>query len=1109
MKNFLLVIGVLIMSCNSESSTSSKQKQSEVGLFELVSPAISGIEFQNSITEDDNINYINFDGIYDGAGSAVVDINNDGLQDVFFVSNQGPDKLFLNKGDLVFEDISAKAGIQGGKEWGSGVTASDVNGDGFMDIYVCCHLLEDEELRKNKLYINNKDNTFTERAKEFGLDDAGYSIHAGFFDYDVDGDLDLFVVNQAPNYLPKRKSLNGLQDYRYTSNLYRNEDQKFVKVTLEAGVQSYAYSLSVSLGDLTNDGLPDIYIANDYEEPDIFYMNQGNGKFGNIAQNSLKHMSNFSMGSDIADINNDGWLDIFTADMVAEDHFRNKTNMSGMNPKKFWDLVNSGYHYQYMFNSLQLNNGNGTFSEIAQLAGVSKTDWSWTSFFSDFDNDGFKDLYITNGILKDVRNKDFEIKRRELMDQYNLNKSKGAKLPSPSELLDFAPSVKIKNYMYRNDGHLHFDNMTDKWNLGQPSFSQGASYADLDNDGDLDLIVNNMSENAFLYKNNSRQISKDNSNYLRIKIDGNNKNINGIGVRAKIYIGDKFQVQEMNNVRGYMSMSEQIFHFGLGESTKIDSIIIRWQSGKTFKMENPKINTLIKVKEEEAKIFNRTQFDNEVDRVYTQEMTNENISTIAHQESKFDDYKTESLMPHRMSTLGPVMEIADVNKDGLDDIFIGGSVGSASRLFMQDDKGNFNLNKSIPLEKYKQSEPIDAVFFDADGDMDLDLYLANGSNEYGSNSKFFLDNLFLNEGNANFIDASSKLDQLSFSKGTVSFGDLDGDNDMDLFIGGRQISGKYGLKCESAILINEKGFFKNRTESWAPQMLKDYGTLTSSLLLDINKDNKLDLIHNGEWEPISILINTGSKLEDRTKDYGLTNTLGWWNKLEAGDLDNDGDIDLIAGNLGLNSKFKATEVKPFKVFLSDFDKNGSWDTYLGSCSNDGNYYPVRGRQCSSEQMPFVKDKFKSYSDFAKQPIEKILDGKLNNASIREVKNFASSILVNNGNTFLVQKLPIEAQFAPIYGIVLYDFNHDNFLDIAYCGNYYNREVETSRSDAGIGGILLNNHKLEFKAVPFNQTGIKANEDAREMKFMRNKLANYLVIANNNKPIQINYINPKS
>ncbi|HRG68845.1 MAG TPA: VCBS repeat-containing protein [Saprospiraceae bacterium] len=1078
---FFISITFGFIACN-------KSKNSEVEsgtLFKLMDPKETGINFENNLQETETLNYYYYDGIYQGAGTAVLDVDKDGLMDVLFVSNQGPEKLYLNKGHFKFEDISKKSGIEGGPEWTTGATIADVNGDGWDDIYISCFLLEDAELRRNRLYINNKDNTFTERAKEFGLADTTYTISATFFDYDLDGDLDMLQVNQPPNIVLRRIS-SKLWEAGHSCKLYRNDQNHFTDVTKEAGVYTLGYALSAVSADVNNDGYPDLYITVDYKEPDFLFLNMKNGTFRDVAKSAMNHFSLFSMGCDIADYNDDGFLDIFSVDMVAEDRFRNKTNMAGMDIPKFWKNVELGFHYQYMFNSLQLNQGSGSFSEIAQLAGISKTDWSWSVLLADYDNDGAKDLYITNGLLRDVRNRDYQALFERPFDS----------IKSKLELVKNAPSEKILNYMYHNVGDLKFKNVVDDWGMAQKSFSNGASYVDLDNDGDLDVIVNNIGDKAFVYQNFAS--SRQGSNYLRLNLVGPKENYRSYGARAVIYYDNgKMQMLELSNARGYMSTSEPFMHFGLGTVSKVDSLIVRWPSGKMLRKTGIKANQTLILKEPDESSETYPQLFQLAGNVLTKEVTQELLGEIHSVENYYDDYKKEILIPHKMSTLGPCLATGDVTGDGNDDIYLGGCAGTSGVLYIQQADGGFLPATSSPWIAHKASEDIDALFFDADGDKDLDLYVASGSNEFAVGSPLYKDRLYINEGGGKFIDGSNRIPALAFSKGVVRAADVDGDGDQDLFIGGRQVPGFYGKSERSALLINEKGTFVDKTNDLCPEMSTAIGMISSATFVDLDKDRDFDLVVVGEWMSPMVFVNEAGKFKNETSKFGLENLRGWWNVIISEDVDGDGDQDLIAGNLGLNTKFKASIEKPFKVFLKDFDDNGSWDIYLGSYDKDGKYYPVRGRQCSSEQMPFIKEKYKTYNEFASHSIDDILDGMKEGAIVKDVTEFHSGIFINEGNTFSFKPFPNIDQIAPIQDVVIYDINKDGFKDLIYGGNYYNREIETTRSDAGVGGILLNDGKGNFNHVPTKQTGLKLNQDLRKLKHVKSGPYDLIIAGFNN------------
>lgn len=803
------------------------------------------------------------------------------------------------------------------------------------------------------------------------------------------------------------------------------------------------------------------------------------------------------MGSDCADINNDGWLDLITVDMTPEDHYRNKANMGGMDTKKFWTLANGGHHFQYMFNSLQLNNGNGYFSEIAQFTGVAKTDWSWAALFADFDLDGNKDLFVTNGILKDIRNRDFF---------FYTEKALADKIPE-MEILKSAPSVPIKNYMFRNNGQLHFDNVSDKWGFSAKTFSQGAAYGDLDNDGDLDLVINNTNQAALIYQNNANTISKN--NYLNIKINQSKELGTSYGARVFIcYDKNKIQMAELSNGRGFISCSEPLINFGLGSVTMIDSVLVRWPDGKFLRIDHVKSNQLLQLYATDAKQKRTDQFYEKIPFQITTEITKETFPDIAHIENVYDDYSKEVLIPYKQSTLGPALAVADVNKDGLDDIFLGGSTHNSGQLLLQTKDQKFILARTQPWTAYTECEQVNAIFFDCDNDGDQDLYIVSGSNEAPMGSQSYQDHLYTNDGLGNFKHDASALPKMVFSKAAVAAGDIDDDGDLDLFVGGRLVPQHYGQFERSAILQNNNGKFIDATSIFFPELSSAYGNVTDAKFADIDNDRDLDLIIVGEWMNIKIIVNQNKKFIDRSVQYGTDSLTGWWNTICIKDLNNDGKLDILAGNVGTNIKFKTSSSKPFKVFLKDFDQNGTWDTYLANSGIDGKVYPVRGRQCSSEQMPFIKDKFKNYNDFASQSVNDILSGRMDGAIMHEVYEFKSISLLNNGadNKLIKKILAPEAQIAPIQSFLFYDFNKDGLDDIVIAGNYYNREIETTRSDAGIGRIFFNDENASFHPVVSSVTGMTMIHDVRKLAIVRTATKPLVICANNNAKIQAYQIN---
>lgn len=1101
MKNLIALLVLLCaISCKEEKqegNAPSNNDSSQTAVFEVLSVEESGIDFNNQITESPEFNYIQYDVMFNGGGVGLADFNNDGLVDIYFTGNQVSDALYLNKGDLKFEDISKKAGISANPYWSSSVTTGDVNNDGLVDIYVCKYLLNNENERKNILYINNGDLTFTDKTDSYGVGDTGYSTSATFFDMDNDGDLDLYVGNQMPasRYLKKQ---NAKADYQYTDNLYLNNGKgSFTNITESAGIKNYAAALSTTASDINNDGYIDIYVANDYEEPDFMYLNTGNGSFVNSANISLKHMSNFSMGVDIADINNDNNLDIISADMVAADNYRSKTNMSGMNPKKFWRLVNAGYHHQYMFNALQLNNGNGTFSEIAQMAGVSNTDWSWTTLFGDYDLDGYKDLIVLNGLFRDVRNKDYIHDIEDLVKEHNdkFNSSSAEEInKSVYELAIAAPSYRLKNKAFQNNGDLTFNDVSEKWNLDFNGWSQGGAYADLDNDGDLDLVMSHMNDIGMVYQNMA--VDKKLNNWLKIKLkDATNNNI--LGSKVEIRIGDEKQLIEITNTRGFLSASEPVAIFGLGKKKIVDQLTVTFLDGSEYTTKNVEANQSIVIDKLEAKsktskASNKTLFEN---------TTAEKFFPITHNENEYDDYKREILIPHKMSTLGPVMAKADVDGNGTEDIFFGGSAGMTGAVFTMSTEGKYTApisGSNFSIDKNKEDSG--ACFFDVDGDGDQDLFVVSGGNEFDKDSKKYADRLYINNGKGVFTkDKSFRGGTNSGSIAVAS--DYDKDGDLDLFVGGRQVPGFYGYNANSTLYKNENG--KLIIAENSNDIFNELGMVTDAVWSDYDGDNDDDLIVVGEWMPITI-FNNESGILTKSNNSSLNNTSGWWNRMKEIDIDGDGDQDYIVGNLGLNIKFKASEDKPFKLYTKDFDGNGTHDVYLGYYDVDGKLYPVRGRQCSSEQMPFVKEKFKDYESFAVAGIEEVLDEKMEGAELKAVQMFESVWIENKGKgDFEIHKLPNEAQIAPVYAILTDDFDQDGDQDIFVAGNYHNREVETTRSDAGTGTVLINDGKGNFNPMSVTESGIYASYDVRDAEIVSlpNSNEKVIIIANNNERCQ--------
>lgn len=1093
-------LAVIIISCDGQkkdrklASNNADSKMKTQKLFQKILPEQSGIDFKNEFKKETEYQFFEFEYMFNGAGVGIIDINNDGLMDIFFSGNEVSNRLYLNKGNLRFDDITQSTGISLESRWVNGVSIADINGDGFADIYLSCGGNFPGSERANVLYVNNGDLSFSDQTAAYAVGDTGHSTQSAFLDFDLDGDLDLYVLNHADfwknnNQLEIRKK----QRPKHADNLYENRDGRFVNISTEAGLNYEdlgGWGLGVATGDINQDGYPDIYVSNDYDSPDYLYVNQGDGTFKDEVKDRMNHISLYSMGNDMADFNNDGLIDIYTLDMAAEDNERIKTQMSAMDPEKFYSLVEFGLPHQYMYNSLQMNNGNGSFSDIGQMAGVHSTDWSWAPLLVDLDNDGWKDLFISNGYRLDDRDNDYNIKTRETYGQLAADPKFEAE-----KRFNEAPKTPLPNYAYKNNGDLTFSKKSYEWGLGEKGFSQGAAVADLDNDGDLDLIINNINDFAWLYENKSNE--KFNNQYLKVKLESGDANTMAIGAKVYLYTSDGIQYDELYTARGYMSSIEPIAHFGIGEGVKVQKLEIVFPNGSMVSKKDIQINSLVTISDNEANGKYKRP-------VRSRTMLTESSELIRpafkHEENDFDDFEKEILLPHRNSQHGPGIAVGDANGDGLEDFFVGGAAGQSGRLYLQNKMGQFEMASNQPWKYEKTREDMGALFFDFDSDDDLDLYVVSGGNEFEPGSDQLQDRIYENNGSGVFKLKKGILPKMNTSGKVVKAADYDKDGDLDLFVGGRLVPGKYPFSPKSFLLRNDDGAFTDITDEQA-SFLSKAGLITAAEWVDYNKDGNLDLVIVGEWTSINILENSGKEFKVIENEM-LANQIGWWSSLHSTDFDGDGDQDFIVGNLGLNYKYKASFDEPFHIYCHDFDNSGSLDIVLGYY-NQGSCYPVRGRTCSSQQMPFIKKKFSTYKDFSQASVKDIYGEKLEKALHYAATNFASIYIRNDGNgEFTISKLPTEVQVSSVNTILSEDISGDGKDEIILAGNLFEAEVETPRNDASLGSVL-SNAEGEFKAIDVTQTGLYVPGDVKDMKpIILADGSKALIVANNDDALQI-------
>ncbi len=1063
-------------------------------LFKLLPPTQTGVKFSNDIEETESLNVLSYEYFYNGAGVAVGDINNDGLPDLFFTGNMKPNKLYLNLGGLKFKDITSEAGkdLAGRSNgWKTGVTMADVNGDGLLDIYVCYSGKKDDDTRANQLFINKGNNKFEEQAAAYGLADIGYSTQAVFFDYDNDGNLDMFLLNHNIKKIDNMELARFKEqtDLLASNKLYRNDNGKFVEVSKNAGIiqNPLTFGLGVAVSDINKDGWLDIYVTNDYNEPDYIYINTHDGKFAERSKEMVRHMSHFSMGVDIADYNNDGFSDILTLDMLPADNHRQKSLQLEENYEAFALMQSQGLYNQYMRNMLQLNNGDGTFSEIGQLAGVSNTDWSWSPLFADFDNDGYKDLFVSNGYLRDYTNKDF-------LRYWGDYKIKKAMAQEPFLLMDLVkamPSTPVPDYIFRNNHDLTFSNKQVEWGLNQQNISGGAVYADLDNDGDLDLVVNAINQSAAIYQNTAADDHK--THYIAFKLKGSGKNTAAIGAKVYVYSPLGQQYQELIPGRGYLSSVSTILNFGLGNQTRIDSVKIIWPDQTVQYLRDLKADQQVTVSPKPTAMAAL--------ELATPKLMNEVKPLIDYKADEVtdNDFKRQLLMAFMYSKTTPVMVKADVNGDKLEDIFVSGEKNSPGKLFIQQQGGAYQPVDLIRGYTENIGTISAATFFDANGDGKPDLYLAKGGyGSYEPNTSDLQDELYLNEGNGRFVLTKTSLPILNAdSKSCIAPCDFDGDGDMDVFVGGRVIPGKYPLTPQSYMLVNDgKGHF---TVADAP--FAKLGMVTDAQWVDLNNDKRKDLIICGEMMPIKVFINTAKGFEDRTADYFSTPQSGFWFKLAVADVNGDGLPDIIAGNLGENSQIHASEKEPAELYYADFDDNGSIDPFF-NFYNDGTSYPFVSRDELNEQIYPMRRKFGSYKAYADATIKDILSPEqMAKAQKLTANTVITTLFINKGGKFNYVALPIEAQFAPVTQILVNDFNKDGKQDILLLGNKSDNRLKIGSIDANYGVLLKGDGAGKFTYIPQPSSGLSVTGDVKSALETKAGNADYLIIGTSGNPLQ--------
>jgi hypothetical protein len=1092
-------------------------------LFTRMPSTYTGVSFENRLVESREHNIFTYRNLYNGGGVAIGDLSGDSLPEIVLTSNQGGARIYLNLGNFRFRDITKESGLETEKgSWTTGVVLADVNGDGRLDIYLCRAGWGDPKSRANQLWINQgnaSDGTprFKEMAREYGVADEGYSTQAAFFDYDRDGDLDLFIINNSPRPVSSFFDNRNLRNVRHPyggAKLYRNDNGKFTDVTARAGIFGSEVGLGLGLvvTDVNHDGWPDIYVSNDFFERDYLYINNHDGTFTESLEKAMPYSSYFSMGLDVADIDNDGWPDIYTTDMLPDDEARLKTTTSFDSWDVYQAKVRLGYGHQFMRNMLQHNNGDAslhpgrtpTFSDIGQMAGVSRTDWSWSALIADLDLDGNKDIYVTNGLLRDMTSQDYMafLANNRTMEEA---RSAGAGKVDFMKLVNAMPSTKLANFAFRNHGDLTFSNDAKAWGLDTPSFSSGAAYGDLDGDGAPDLVVNNVNDEAFIYRNNARVLDKDN-HYLQVRLDGEGKNRFAIGARVTLYGGTERFVQELEPTRGFQSSVDYVLTFGVGPCLTIDSLIVEWPDGRESVLKSVETNRRVVINQHDAVAKREPGTGNRTlgsRSELFEDVTDLTGISWAHKENQFSDFDRERLMPRMVSTEGPALAVGDVNGDGLDDIYFGGAKGQPGALYIQQPDGRFAPSPSNAVfAADSTSEDVAAVFFDANGDKHPDLYVVSGGNEFSEAASALQDRLYLNDGHGQFHKAEKSLPAESISGSRVVAEDYDGDGDIDLFVGGRVVPWKYGANPQSMLLQNDgRGHFTDVTAKLAPE-LAHVGMVTDAVWRDVDGDGRKDLIVVGEWMPITIFHNAGGGRLTPMVTSGLEHSAGWWNRIVAGDFTGHGRVDFIVGNAGLNSRCHASPTEPVTMYVKDFAKTG-YDEQLVSCYNHGVSYPLALRDELLKTLPALASRYPTHKAYATQTVTDMFPkSELADAIFKSAETFATTLVRNDGGgKFTLIPLPREAQLAPVYGIFPHDVDGDGVTDLLIGGNLDEVSMDIGAMHASYGLVLKGDGRGNFKPIPATTSGFFVPGQTRDIQRVRTRNgALYIVARNNDRPL---------